>query len=75
MNFVYKNQGIEFECNINKSESYFIKHSVRFEVAVEVFFEPFSQDGDASDNNENRDFILGFSLSQRLLLVVYVDRK
>ncbi|MFM5888035.1 MAG: BrnT family toxin [Dolichospermum sp.] len=75
MNFVYQNQGIEFEWNINKAESNFIKHSVRFEEAVEVFFDPFYQEGDASDNNEKRDFILGYSLSQRLLLVVYVERK
>ncbi|MGI8503344.1 MAG: BrnT family toxin [Hassallia sp.] len=25
-------------------------------------------------NNEQRDFIIGYSLSQRLLLVVYVER-
>ncbi|MFM6081116.1 MAG: BrnT family toxin [Dolichospermum sp.] len=48
---------------------------MRFEEAVEVFFDPFYQEGDASDNNEKRDFILGYSLSQRLLLVVYVERK
>ena len=28
-----------------------------------------------SANNEERDFILGYSLSQRLLLVVYVERQ
>jgi uncharacterized DUF497 family protein len=45
------------------------------EEAVEVFFDPFYQEGDASANNEERDFILGYSLSQRLLLVVYVERQ
>lgn len=30
--------------------------------------------GDATANNEQRDFIIGYSLSQRLLLVVYVER-
>lgn len=29
---------------------------------------------DATANQEPRDFILGYSLSQRLLLVVYVER-
>ena len=48
---------------------------MRFEEAVEVFFDPFYQEGDASANNEERDFILGYSLSQRLLLVVYVERQ
>ncbi|MDB9455025.1 BrnT family toxin [Dolichospermum circinale] len=75
MNFVYRLQGVEFEWDTNKDESNFVKHGVRFEEAAEVFFDPFYQEGDASDNNEQRDFILGYSLSQRLLLVVYVERK
>lgn len=75
MNFVYRIQGVEFEWDTNKAESNFVKHGVRFEEAAEVFFDPFYQEGDPSDNNEQRDFILGYSLSQRLLLVVYVERK
>jgi uncharacterized protein len=75
MNFVYRIQGIEFEWDANKAESNFVKHGVIFEEAAEVFFDPFYQEGDASANNEQRDFILGYSLSQRLLLVVYVERK
>ncbi|MDQ2098050.1 MAG: BrnT family toxin [Tychonema bourrellyi B0820] len=39
-----------------------------------MVFDPFYQEGDASTNDELRDFILGNSLSQRLLLVVYVER-
>ena len=39
-----------------------------------MFFDPFYQIGDATDNNEQRDFIVGESLSQRLLLVVYLER-
>lgn len=50
------------------------KHDVTFEEAVEVFFDPFYQVGDATANNEQRDFIIGYSLSERLLLVVYVER-
>ena len=34
MNFVYQTQGIEFEWDINKAESNFFKHGVRFEEAV-----------------------------------------
>ena len=75
MNFVYRLQGIEFEWDTNKAESNFVKHGVRFEEAAEVFFDPFYQEGDASANNEQRDFILGYSLSQRLLLIVYIERK
>ena len=75
MNFVYRLQGVEFEWDINKDESNFVKHGVSFEEAAEVFFDPFYREGDASANNEQRDFILGYSLSQRLLLIVYVERK
>ncbi|WP_066376838.1 BrnT family toxin [Anabaena sp. CA = ATCC 33047] len=74
MNFVYRIQGVEFEWDTNKAESNFVKHGVTFAEAAEVFFDPFYQEGDASANNEQRDFILGYSLSQRLLLVVYIER-
>jgi uncharacterized DUF497 family protein len=47
---------------------------VTFEEAAEVFFDPFYQSGDASTDDEQRDFIIGYSLSQRLLLVVYTER-
>jgi uncharacterized DUF497 family protein len=47
---------------------------VTFEEAAEVFFDPFYQRGDASTDDEQRDFIIGYSLSQRLLLVVYTER-
>ncbi|WP_309228807.1 BrnT family toxin [Microcoleus sp. FACHB-831] len=51
------------------------KHGVTFEEAAEVFFDPFYQEGDATSNNyEERDFIIGYSLSQRLLLVAYLER-
>ncbi len=74
MNIVYRIQGIEFEWDENKALSNIEKHSVKFEEAAEVFFDPFYQMGDATTNDEQRDFIIGYSLSQRLLLVVYVER-
>jgi hypothetical protein len=75
MNIVYSFQGVEFEWNENKAQSNIEKHGVTFEEAGEVFFDPFYQMGDASDNNEQRDFIIGYSLAQRLLLVVHVERQ
>jgi len=51
------------------------KHGVTFKEAAEVFFDPFYQTGDASASNEQRDFMIGYSLSERLLLVVYVERR
>lgn len=74
MNIVYRLQGIEFEWDENKAQTNFEKHGVTFEEAAEVFFDPFYQMGDATSNDEQRDFILGYSLAQRLLLVVYVER-
>jgi uncharacterized protein len=75
MNVVYRLQGVEFEWDGNKAQSNFEKHGVTFEEAAEVFFDPFYQTGDASANNEQRDFMMGYSLSERLLLVVYVERR
>jgi uncharacterized protein len=75
MDVVYRLQGVLFEWNSDKAESNVAKHGVTFEEAAEVFFDPFYQMGDASANNEQRDFIIGYSLSQRILLVVYVVRQ
>jgi len=74
MDIVYVSQGVEFEWDENKAQSNLRRHGVTFEEAVEVFFDPFHQTGDASVDDEQREFIIGYSLSQRLLLVVYVER-
>jgi uncharacterized protein len=75
MNVVYRLQGVLFEWNSDKAESNVAKHGVTFEEAAEVFLDPFYQMGDASACNEQRDFVIGYSLSQRILLVVYVVRQ
>lgn len=74
MDIIYRLQGVEFEWDENKARSNLKKHGVKFEEATEVFFDPFYQVGDATANNQQRDFILGYSLSQRLLLVIYLER-
>ncbi|MGH1395709.1 MAG: BrnT family toxin [Trichormus sp.] len=78
MDIVYRLQGVEFEWDSNKAQSNIEKHGVTFEEAIEVFFDPFYQTGDANPINasssEQRAFIIGYSLEQRLLLVVYVER-
>jgi len=53
-----------------------VQHGVTFEEAAEVFFDPFYQYGDATPAGvqEQRDFILGYSVAIRLLLVVYSER-
>jgi uncharacterized protein len=78
MDIVYRLQGVEFEWDSNKARSNIEKHGVTFEEATEVFFDPFYQTGDANPINtssrEQRTFIIGYSLEQRLLLLVYVER-
>ena len=75
MNVVYRFQGIEFEWDSEKAESNVQKHGVTFDEATEVFFDPFYQTGDASVTvDEDRDFIIGYAFSQRLLLAVYMIR-
>lgn len=74
MDVVYSLQGVKFEWNSNKAQINLEKHGVTFEEAAEVFFDPFYQIGDATANNESREFILGYSLSYRLLLVVFVEK-
>ncbi len=74
MDIVISVQGVEFEWDSNKATINLRKHGIRFEEATEVFFDPFYQTGDASIDEEQREFILGYSLFQRLLLVVYIER-
>jgi len=75
MDVTYQLQGVLFEWDETKAKTNIHKHGVTFEEAAEVFFDPFYQTGDASVNeNEERDFIIGYTFSQRLLLAVYTER-
>ncbi|RPI91320.1 MAG: BrnT family toxin [Chloroflexi bacterium] len=75
MDIMYQLQGVLFEWDENKAKSNIQKHGVTCEEAVEVFFDPFYQTGDASmDEGKSRDFIIGYTFSQRLLLAVYTER-
>ena len=74
MDIIYQLQGVEFAWDAEKARSNIADHGVTFEEAAEVFFDPFYQGGDASTEDEAREFLIGYSLAQRLLLVVYIDR-
>ncbi|MXX38945.1 MAG: BrnT family toxin [Gemmatimonadetes bacterium] len=74
MDIEYQLQDIRFQWDEDKAQSNVQKHGITFEEAAEVFFDPFRQTGDASTDNEQRDFILGYSSRQRILWVVYVER-
>ena len=66
--------GIEFEWNEEKYAVNLRKHGVKFEEAAEVFFDPQQQFGDASIDEEIREFIVGFTFSFNLLYTVFVER-
>ncbi|MDX2096482.1 MAG: BrnT family toxin [Leptolyngbyaceae cyanobacterium bins.59] len=74
MSILYSVEGFEFEWDDTKATSNFKKHGVSFEEAAEVFLDPFYVMGDASANDEVQEFALGYSLAERLLLVVHIER-
>ena len=75
MDVTYQLQGVLFEWDDDKAQTNIEKHGVTFEEAAEVFFDPFHQTGDASvTDSEERDFIIGYTFSQHLLLAVYTER-
>ena len=61
MDTIYQLQGIAFEWDADKAQSNIEKHGVTFAEAAEVFFDPFYQSGDATEEGEPREFILGYS--------------
>jgi hypothetical protein len=75
MDIVFSLQGVVFEWDAEKAQRNLAQHGVAFEEAAEVFFDPFYQYGDATPDGvqEQRDFILGYSASLRLLLVIYTE--
>ena len=75
MDIEYELRGIVFRWNVDKERANIRKHDgVTFRQAAQVFFDPFHVAGDATRDDEQRQFIIGYSLSQRLLLTVYTDR-
>ncbi len=74
MNKTFELQGVKFEWDKEKYAVNLWKHNVKFEEAAEVFFDPENQFGDASVKDEKRQYIIGYSLSSRMLLVVFVER-
>jgi len=74
MDINYRLEGFEFEWDRTNAQTNFEKHGVTFEEAAEVFLDPFHVVGDASANSEEREFALGYSLAERLLLVVHIER-
>lgn len=74
MEVSYRLQDLVFEWDGTKASSNVEKHGVTFEEAAEVFLDPFRAEGDASVGGEERSFVIGFSMAQHVLLVVFVER-
>ena len=74
MDRTFKLLNLEFEWDEEKYAINLRKHSIKFEEAAEVFFDPEQQFGDASTERESRPYVIGYSLSSRVLLVVFVER-
>lgn len=49
------------------------KHGLSFEQATEAFFDPFLRVVDASQNNEQRDAVIGTDQSWNILFVVHIQ--
>jgi uncharacterized DUF497 family protein len=74
VNKIFRFYGIDFEWNEVKYAVNLRNHGVRFEEAAEVFFDPENRSGNASVGNERREYVVGYSLSQCMLLV-FVERR
>ena len=71
---VFELNGVSFVWDRRKSAANPRLHDgVRFENAVEVFFDPFLRVVDASRNDERRYKVIGYDASNRLLVVIHVE--
>ena len=67
--------GQRFVWGVEKASTNVSKHGVSFEVACQVFFDPFIRIEDASDGEEQRDAAIGLSEDWTLLFVVHILRE
>jgi len=63
-----------FEWNFDKAVANLAKHRISFEIACEVFFDPFIVLVDAMDSDEARDAAIGYTGDGSLLFVVHLVR-
>ena len=72
MDVLFLLQGQQFVWDSEKASANLKKHGVSFEVACQVFFDPFLRIEDASDGDELRDGAIGMSEDWKILFVVHV---
>ena len=72
----YTLHGIEFEWDDDKASTNLRKHQISFEMACEVFHDPFVKMVDEEEvDDELREAVIGMTVDWRLLYVVYVFRE
>ncbi len=67
--------GQRFVWDSEKASINLSKHGVSFEVACQIFFDPFIRLEDASTGNEERDAAIGLTEDWALLFVVHILRE
>lgn len=67
-----EHKGATFVWDMEKARRNEAKHGVRFDEAVEAFFDPFLRVVDASRNDQARDAVVGYDGQGRLLYVVHL---
>ena len=70
----YSLNGLSFEWDADKAARNRLRHGVPFELACEVFFDPFARWLDATHSDEVREAAIGRTESQALLYVVHLIR-
>ena len=68
----YTRGGDSFEWDNEKAAENLRKHDISFELACEVFSDPFLLFTDASVPEEARDAVIGYAATGQLLFVVHV---
>lgn len=69
----YTRGGDTFEWDSEKAEENLRRHGIPFELACEVFSDPFLFFTDASVPEEARDAAIGYTTTNQLLFVVHVE--
>jgi hypothetical protein len=67
----------EFEWDARKADENLKKHGVAFEEALTVFADPLARIFDDPDHSESerRELIIGYSASERVLIVSFTERE
>jgi uncharacterized protein len=75
MDIYFLFHGQRFVWDSEKASINFAKHSVSFELACQVFFDPFVRIEDASAGEEQREAAVGLTEDWSLLYVVHILRE